>query len=37
MSLDDLRNPNSLYYKCSKVSILVQRLNYKKKLIMIFL
>ena len=29
--IDDLRNPNSLYYKCSKISILVQRVNYKKK------
>ena len=29
--IDDLRNPNSLLYKCSKISILMQRLNYKKK------
>ena len=30
MSLDDLRNPNSLYYKCSKVSILIQRFGYRR-------
>tara|TARA_R100000988_G_C3876253_1_gene106178 strand:- start:52 stop:297 length:246 start_codon:yes stop_codon:yes gene_type:complete len=29
--IDDLRDPNSLVYKCSKISILVQRVNYKKK------
>ena len=31
MSLDDLRNPNSLYYKCSKVSTLIDRFGYRRK------
>jgi hypothetical protein len=29
--IDDLRDPNSLYYKCSRASLLISRFGYRRE------